>query len=61
LAHLNSDFGLLVRVVAFKITLQPNLNHLNWTSKLKVMPKIQTGVQTGILVRIGLGFGANFL
>ena len=44
-----------------KLTFQPNLNHLDWTSESKVMPKILTDVQAGILIRIGLGFGVNFL
>ena len=53
--QLTDDFG------PFKLTFQPNLNHLDWISKPKVMPKILTDVQAEILIRIGLGFGANFL
>ena len=34
----------------------PNLNHLNWISEPKVMPKILTDVQAGIQIWIGLGF-----
>ena len=56
------DFGLFnVIIRTFKLTFQPNLNHLDWISEPKVMPKILTDVQAGILIRIGLGFGANFL
>ena len=36
------------------------MNHLDWMPESKVMSKILTGVQAGILIRIGLGFGANF-
>ena len=36
------------------------LNNLDWTFKLKVMPKILTDVQAGILIQIGFGFGVNF-
>ena len=43
------------------LTFQHNLNHLDWTSEPKVMPNILTNVQAGILIRIGLRFGANFL
>ena len=62
MAHLVSEFGLLVnyKVVALKLNFQPNLNHLDWTSEPKVMPKILTDVQAEILIRIGLGFGVNF-
>ena len=65
--HLNDDFGPFnVWIWTFgKLQscspFQTNLNHLNWTSELKVMPKILTDVHAGILIRIGLGFSANFL
>ena len=36
------------------------MNHRDWTSEPKVMSKILTDAQTGILIRIGFGFGANF-
>ena len=54
-------FGELQSCRPFKLTFQPNLNHLDWISEPKVMLKILTDVQAGILIRIGLGFGANFL
>ena len=54
-------FGKLQSCSPFKLNFHPNLNHLDWTFELKVMPKILTDVQVGILIRIGLGFGANFL
>ena len=53
-------FGKLKSCSPFKLYFQPNLNQLNWTSAPKVMLQILTGVQAGILVRIGLGLGANF-
>ena len=63
LAHFTSEFGLLVnyKVVALYNKFPAHLNYLDWTSDPKVMPKILTDMQARILIRIGLGFGANFL
>ena len=54
-------FGELQSCRPFKLTFQPNLNHLDWISEPKVMSKILTDVQAKILIWIGLGFCANFL
>ena len=49
-------FGELQSCSPFKLIFQPNLNHLDWISEPKVMLKILTDVQAGILIRIGLEF-----
>ena len=54
-------FGKLQSCSPLKLTFHPNLNHLYWISEPKVMPKILIDVQAEILIRIGLGFVANFL
>ena len=63
MAHLASEFRLLVnyKVVALQVKFLAQLESSWLDIWAKIYAKKLTDVQAGILIRIGLGFGANFL